>query len=417
MTIQRILLAVVVGMSAVAVRAEHRLEVVPANQFRPATVDASVLSESQPAKPVAMSFKLSLTNATREEIIAAATKLLGVSIQAADPRQSNSRPSDGPPIVFDLAIDATTLEDGLDQLGKSLQIGVTRNGETYQLTPMVPIGYRNAQSGRSADGRGVEDRGPPSSRIEAVRASRLLPARPGVPDSTTVAVSIWPGDAGMLGSPDFIVHEAIDEQGRDLISPPRQGPVFGGDRSLRNDRRPHSATLKSLQPASQTLSIFRATARLSVPKSYDRLTITAFDDKPIACTLGRSKVELGPLEETHRGWRLRVRVNHEQYDDNQSKLPTVRLDHDELQAIDARNASGERLRVHSDGGTRVGEWWEMGLVFASPIDRVTRRFSTTAPVPTTRPAGFPKPVSLIWHVVRELESVDVPVVGTNMVIP
>ncbi len=429
MRILGVLVASLCGASALA---GYRVERVTAEQMpapkppEPRFVAPEVEKPKTFDKPV----KLSLRDVTLDEARVAACKSLSITLSARRNPGMPDAATSGPPIVYDLDIDATELDQALDQLGRSLKMAVYRNGQDYTLSATDNPGYANARR-PVVPQNPVEnpDQGPPSARIESSKIFRMIPALDGKQpiERASLQLSVWPGDQGTIGGTEFEVMKAIDEQGRDLLI--REVP--GRDsrfmmRDLQTRRHPATVNVRSLTPPSKKIATFLAKMIVRPPKAYDRLVVDAFDDKPIEVTMGRMPLELSPPVLTPQGWQLTLRVDKDMQIERGPTSPMFQPDSPDIERMDFRSADGKRMVARSTGASRtVGQWWEMTII-VRPADAPRR---VMPPVMTTKPAtipaveagpaapAFPQPVSLTWDVVAEIREVVVPVEAKDIPLP
>jgi hypothetical protein len=423
----RILGVLVVGLLGASALAGHRVERVPVEQMpAPKPPEPRVVAPGvEKPKAFDKAVKLSLRDVTLEEARVAACKALSITLTA---RRNPGMPdvaTSGPPIVYDLDIDATELDQALDQLGRSLKMAVYRNGQDYTLSATDSPGFANARRSVVPENP-VEnpDQGPPSARIEGTQIYRYIPIRQGQQnlDSASVQISLWPGDRGSMGRMEVRVLEAVDEQDRSLVSEPEgmnRNPFV--QRDLRLGRQLISARIQMLNPASTKIARLRAEAILNVPKSYDRLIVEGFDDKPINATMGGMPLQLTPPELTPQGWRIGLRVDRTANEDQGKSAPLFRPNYEEIRRMVFLTADGKPLIAEpAGGGKAIDNWWETQII-VRPANTPRRpgmpRVPATAPDVGPEAPAFPKPASLTWDAVAETRQVVVPVEARDIPLP
>lgn len=375
-------------------QAGHKVEVVPAEAEPVAAV---------PVAPASKRITLSFTDQTLDQIIAGVEKELGVKI-----RYDASRETRGPTVVYDLSIDAADKDEALDQFAKSLRMNLSQFGEQLTLQFSTPVGYIRRT------GVPAPETGPARVSVLGVRIARSIAKAQLGQQTSNIELRIWPGPLGMRGLPTVTMTELIDDQDRVLtVTKPESGTSSWGASMLHNPVE-FMTPFDCPTPRPKSIKRLRGRAQLSVPASYDRLSIDAFDTQPIECTLGGIAWKIGPLTETPTGWSLPIR--------HPAKLPKEMEEREAayqvlvtLNTVQLTGPEGERMRLSQQNTRQVDGWME--YTYVGVLDnRAPRPMRRSATQPTTRPK-IPMPSGMVWNVPRDFSSLDLPIEADNLPVP
>ncbi len=414
---------VIAGLLSVAtaqfLQAGYKVESIRADQFPPLSRSGQPSEVSKPAAttvPV-KSYDVSLQDATANEIVTKCAAMLSLSIVIDESLQKAQ--SGGPTIVYDLFIRADNIDEALDQMGRSLRMTVSKRGEGYRVGSYGPIGLDTSR--RETAPRNIPaDEGPtPNARVESVRVTRSLAKNQQAGNRTYLAISYWPGPAGVIGETTVSVKEAIDEQGRDIRL---VGAVslYTDATQLRFGRAAVPAVIQTPSPRSKQIKTLSAVVKAMVPTKYDRLTIDAFDDKPIACIFGGLQFKIGPLQSDPQGWRLPVIYNPMPVVPTTGNQRAFKPVEESAALMDIQDANGTKLRIVRDGtGSGSAQGWAYSYIITRGPEPRDPDFVNRATTVPAEQAGkdASKPVSMVWHVITQTALIEIPVTENNLRIP
>lgn len=399
MKLRMIVLCMFSLMPALAL-AEVKTEIVPAAQLERQGEAAQL------AKPV----KLSLTDTSPTDAVAAFVKETGIALTF----DNAERQASGPVITYDVAIDAATLDDALDQLGQSLRLGIYRQSEkAFRISPNYDVGFNERRNNFGQDMEGGT-----KARITGIRTMRIAGQTTYSPGQEfTVSIVVAARDVMLTGQPEVKLIEAIDEQGRKLEQAKPSSTMFFGGSNLQRLRSTLSVSLQLSRPEPDPAQIksLKGEVVLKNVKSFSKTTVTELD-KQVEITLDGVKLTVGPLAKSGDAWRLPVKTPPGKPEARGNMYQRLNFLFNE--SAQATGEAGERLRINSGGSSSSPEGDEMFLQFFS--DGSNRPASTQpATQPATRPArpdGI-KPVKVTWSVPNEVEVISIPFEAANLIVP
>lgn len=367
-------LAIAVALAGATAHAEVKTETITAEQV------GVMIAPGGEVKRI----KLSMTDATFEDIVAEFNKISGVALQVDQAPQRNA----GPSIIYDVSIDAATMPAALDQLARALHVGIANNGDSMRIGANYQEGYRSNE--------GFEMSGPAGVTVTGVSLQRSLGAGGQRSSSLAVSITVQPGPHGLCGTPRIKVLEATDEQGRAIQAEPQQ------ENDTSRQRMRHgigvSAPLKILDPAPKRLAKFSAQVSYGIPKTFQRLTVTEFPETPVDCEIAGVKVQIGPPVKEGENWTMKVRTPS-----TRNGNPPLDV-FQEMQFIKVFGPDGQPLRVLNRGGRNDGQWMEAN--------------AQIVPMGPRKPdQPMPRPSSLVWEALKDIETIQQTVEATDLQIP
>ncbi len=354
-------------------------------EIKEETITADQIGKAKNPSGKTTEYKLEVKDATPQQIIDAFSKLTGVTLRLENLNERK------PETIYDININEESLPEALDQLARQMRMGIYNGGDALRISPGFQEGFQDINNNRM-------NRAGRSSRatISSISVNESLRENGMKSKTLTVNVNYTSDAKGIFGSPRLKVLEAIDDQGR---------PINFGQNQNESNRmrfRPYDSvgvgvSIPNPDPTMTKIAKLKLELSIDVPRTFKRTIITELADKSVSCKIAGASIEIGPVAMEDNQWVVKM---------SQPQNTSIRL-FDDMRSVRVFADEGGAMYLSNNGWGGDGKFMR-----ASPRVSLYESYNGG-----NNGANLPKPTSLIWDTVDEVDTKTIIVEASDIVIP